>query len=340
MKLSSSAAHEAMQTADFVPSGLPLKRLVVLMICFLVCGCASALKPHPVRSGLSYTRKVDIRYNGFRRSYRLHVPSHWDSSKSLPLVIVIHGAFETARSMEKHTGFSDLSDREDFFVLYPNGIGIFGLLQHWNAGHCCGKAASDNVDDIGFIETAIEDAGRIVNVDRRRIYMVGFSNGGMLTHRFASERSNLLAAIAPLAASIGGRSGPEVPLWRIKKSESPVPVIILHGLKDKAVPYEGGYAKGKVGGREYLSVETSAEFWRKHNRCHARPEVASLYGGGISRRTWRDTGDRVQVQLHTLNDWGHVWPGPHFTDALPADHPLHGYDAAKVIWQFFKAYSR
>jgi polyhydroxybutyrate depolymerase len=325
---------------DRIPFIFRLKRLLALLICFLFCGCAPALKPNKFESGLSYTRKLNIRYNGLRRSYRLHVPARWNSSKTLPLVIVIHGAFETARSMEKHTGFSDLSDREDFFVLYPNGIGIFGWLQHWNAGHCCGKAAADNVDDVGFLEMAIEDACRAVNVDRRRIYMVGFSNGGMLTHRFASERSNRLAAIAPMAASIGGRSGPEEPLWRIKKPESLLPVIIFHGLKDKAVPYKGGFAKGKVDGREYLSVETSAEFWRKHNRCDPQPEVASLYGGGITRRTWRNREDKVQVQLHTLNDWGHVWPGPHFTNALPADHPLKGYDAARVIWQFFKDYRR
>jgi polyhydroxybutyrate depolymerase len=68
------------------------------------------------------------------------------------------------------------------------------------------------VNDVGFIEMAIEETCRIVNVDRRRIYMVGFSNGGMLTHRFGSEHSNRLAAIAPMAASIGGSSGPEVPL--------------------------------------------------------------------------------------------------------------------------------
>jgi polyhydroxybutyrate depolymerase len=317
-----------------------LKRLFVILGCFLLCGCTPVLKQNHLKSGLSYTRHLNIRYNGLKRSYRLHVPARWEPSKTLPLVVVIHGAFETARSMEKQTGFSDLADTENFFVLYPNGIGIFGWLQHWNAGHCCGKAASDDVDDVGFIEQAIEDACRIVNVDRGRIYMVGFSNGGMLTHRFGSEHSNRLAAIAPMAAAMGGRSGPEAPFWRITPPESPLPVIIFHGLKDQAVPYEGGFAKGKVGGREYLSVGASAEFWLQHNRCEPEAEVVSLYQGSVIRSTWRGCRDNVQVQLHTLNDWGHVWPGPYFTDALPADHPLHGYDAARVIWRFFKEHRR
>lgn len=316
------------------------KRLIALLICFLLCGCTPILKPNHLKSGLSYTRHLNVSYNGFQRSYRLHVPVRWDLSKKLPLVVVIHGAFETARSMEKQTGFSDLSDSENFFVLYPNGIGIFGWLQHWNAGHCCGKAVSDKVDDVGFIKMAIEDACRIVNVDRRRIYMVGFSNGGMLTHRFGSEHSKMLAAIAPLAASIGGRSGPEVPLWQVTATDSHLPVIIFHGLKDKAVPYEGGPVGEKPGGREYISVADSTEFWLQHNRCAPRAEVVSLYQGSVVRKTWRDCRGNVQVQLHTLNNWGHVWPGPYFTDALPADHLLHGYDAAKVIWQFLKNYQR
>jgi len=317
-----------------------LKNLVALLVCFLICGCTPALKPDHLKGGLSYTHHLAIRYNGARRSYLLHVPARWEPSKPLPLVIVIHGAFETARSMEKQTGFSELADRENFFVLYPNGIGIFGWLQHWNAGHCCGKAASDDVDDVGFIGMAIEETCRMVKVDRRRIYMVGFSNGGMLTHRFGSERSNRLAAIAPLASSIGGRLSPETPLWQIKPPESPLPVIIFHGLEDKAVPYAGGFAKGKVGGREYLSVAVSTEFWLTHNRCVPQAEEDSLCQGAIVRSTWSDSQGNVRVQRYTLNSWGHVWPGPYFTDTLQHDHPLHGYDAARVIWDFFKGYRR
>jgi hypothetical protein len=36
-------------------------------------------------------------------------------------------------------------------------FGIMGFLQHWNAGHCCGKTADDNWDDVGFVTAALED---------------------------------------------------------------------------------------------------------------------------------------------------------------------------------------
>jgi poly(3-hydroxybutyrate) depolymerase len=104
-----------------------------------------------------------------------------------------------SRTQDRRSGWSRLADREGFIV-YPEGIGILGFLQHWNAGHCCGKAVEDNWNDVAFIEAAIDGTCRQYAVDKRRIYMIGFSNGGMMTYRFAAERSSLLAA----AASVSG----------------------------------------------------------------------------------------------------------------------------------------
>jgi len=80
--------------------------------------------------------------------------------------------------MENWSGWSQLADREGFIVIYPEGIGLLGFLQHWNAGHCCGKAAEDDWDDVAFIEAAINGVSIQYEIDKHRIYMVGFSNGG------------------------------------------------------------------------------------------------------------------------------------------------------------------
>jgi polyhydroxybutyrate depolymerase len=317
-----------------------MKFMLLIMSGLCLFGCSPMLDKSHLKGGSTYTGKLNIRYNGFLRSYRLHIPTRYEPGRPMPLVVVVHGAFETAQSIEKQTGFSELADREDFIVLYPNGIGLFGWLQHWNAGHCCGKAADDDVDDVGFIAQAIEDAGRYVSIDSHRVYMVGFSNGGMLTHRFGSEHSDRLAAIAPLAASIGGRPGPDVPVWKIPAPQVPLPVIIFHGQKDTSVPYAGGIAKGKRNGREYLGVIESARFWVAHNRCASVADRAILRQGSVIRDTWSNCGDDVQVQLYSLVDWAHTWPGPVFTQSLPPDNPMHAFDAAEIIWQFFKDFRR
>jgi polyhydroxybutyrate depolymerase len=285
-------------------------------------------------------RKTEQRFNGMRRSYRLHIPSGYQPQQAAPMVIVVHGAFSTAKQIEKQTGFSTLADRFGFVAAYPNGIGIFGFLQHWNAGHCCGKAAADGIDDIGFIDETIADARRILNIDPSRIYMVGFSNGGMFTHRYGAERGATLAAIASLAGPAGGRADPQQPEWRIPPPQAPLPVIAFHGTGDDKVPYAGGPGGGKPDGRHYLSARESASIWVAHNRCDPQPVVQKLRGGSVEITRWADCRGGVVVALYTLRDWGHQWPGPFFTGRLDPQAPLHGFDAAAIIWEFFQKHQR
>ena len=136
---------------------------------FLLSGCGSTAGIENPRGGQSYEVKLDEKLQGYKRSYKVHVPRDYDPSRSWPVVVSIHGAFSTADYHELRTGFSRLADQEGFIVLYPNGIGILGWLQHWNAGHCCGKALGENLDDIGFIFRALDDAAGALNIDRQRV---------------------------------------------------------------------------------------------------------------------------------------------------------------------------
>jgi len=314
--------------------------IALLALCLWSGGCTASLPKGRVTGPKTYRNSVDIHLNGFRRTYLVHVPAGYDAQKRYPLVVVIHGAFDTAAGIEKISGFSKLADREGFIALYPNGFGIFGFLQHWNAGHCCGKAAADNLDDVGFIAKTIEDASRQLSIDHHRIYMVGFSNGGMLTYRFAAERGDLLAAAAPLAASIGGRPSALSPEWRISEPVAPLPLVYFHGLADDDVRFEGGISLHRKGTRTYWSVEKSIAFWVERNGCRPNPEMRRLYRDGISLTLWSQCSDDAEIALYLLKDWGHVWPGKYFTKDLEGDHPLKNFDAAEVIWHFFKRHRR
>ena len=211
--------------------------IVVLIACqFSTVAPPFCLRTKRLVGPKTYQGAVDIRLNGFRRTYLVHIPPGYRPEIPLPLVVVIHGAFDTAAGMEKFSNFSRLADSENFIVMYPSGFGILGFLQHWNAGHCCGKAADDNLDDVGFIAAAIEDISDRLKIDSDQIYMAGFSNGGMLVYRFAAERGELLAAIAPLAASAGGKSAEDAPQWHIPDPVQPLSVITIHGLADDDVP--------------------------------------------------------------------------------------------------------
>jgi len=314
------------------------RRLLLLALTIFVSACATFPQAGQVKGSATYDVAMEYSTGGFQRSYRLHVPAGYDGARALPLVVVVHGAFDNARGIEKFSGFSRLADRENFIVLYPNGIGILGWLQHWNAGHCCGKAAEDNIDDVGYLAAAIEDVTAKLAVDRRRVYMVGFSNGGMLTYRFAAEKGDLLAAAAPMAASAGGRASSTVPEWRIADPVTPLPLLVIHGLADDDIPYAGGRSEHRGGERTYWPVEASIRPWIDRNGCKGPPAQSSLNHGAVRVRHWKACRDKATIVFYGLENWGHVWPGPYFTGDLPVDDPLRNFDAAEIIWEFFRQF--
>ncbi len=309
--------------------------LTVLVFSGLLTGCTPALPQFPTKGAVTYKAAVDMRFHGFRRTYLVHLPPAYDPERLLPMVVVVHGAFDTAGGMERFSGFSDLADEENFIALYPNGIGILGYLQHWNAGHCCGKAAADGIDDVTFLSTVIEDACARLAVDRRRIYMVGFSNGGMMTYRFAAERGDLLAGIAPLAASAGGRPDRRSPQWAIPAPVKPLPVLVIHGLADDSVPFEQGDGPVRQDEREYWPVMQSLGIWLASNGCPATPAMHNERQGRVHVATYDHCHDGNNVVLYTIEGWPHIWPGRYFTSDLDPGDPLYNFDAAQIIWAFF-----
>ncbi len=306
----------------------------------LAAGCRSGLPAGPKIAPGPYREKLDLRAGLFRRAFTVHVPAGFDGKGPLPLVVAVHGAFDSAAGMEKASGFSRLADREKFFVLYPEGMNLFGFLGHWNAGHCCGKAAADGVDDVSFVAEAIERVCRRLPVDRTRIYMAGFSNGGMFTYRFAAEKGDLLAAAAALAASAGGRPSAEAPFWRLPEPVAAVPILSIHGLSDRYVPFSGGGSAARGGGRRYLPVEDSLKIFIDRNRCRRRIDEPELYGGRVHRTAWLDDGGDEAVVLYRIEGWGHVWPGPEFTRTMPEGKGIEDFDAAGIVWSFFRRHRR
>lgn len=309
---------------------------VLLIFSMALQACVASFKTGHAQGPKTYKILLSERFDDYRRSYLLHIPEGYAPETARPLVVVIHGAFDTAKGMEKVSGFRQLADRENFAVLYPEGIGIMGFLQHWNAGHCCGKAAEDGWDDVGFVAAAIQDASARIKIDPARIYMVGFSNGGMLTHRFAAERGDLLAAAAPMAASIGGRPSGDAPEWHIPKPNAPVSIIAFHGGDDDEVPFEGGISPNHNNTRSYWSVERSMQFWALENGCAVKRTDEGMLEGYVQVTSWTGCQKKKEVVLYVLKNWGHIWPGRYFTGSLKETHPLKNFDAAEIIWEFFK----
>lgn len=323
-----------------------LKNYSIITISFLfisfpvILSCQSHLSVRTISPGKTYLEKTGFKTGRFSRSYLIHVPSGYTPANQYPLVVMLHGAFSTAGEMEEKTGLSTLADREDFLVLYPNGIGIMGFLQHWNAGFCCGKAMADDIDDVGFITYAIDDVCQKLSVDRSRIYMSGYSNGAMMACRYVSAHPEKIAAVAVLAGAIGGRSGPEVPFRRVKDVTGPMPAIIFHSSGDTHIPLGGGQNPDKKSEREFLPLTELKDYWIRSNQCGGTVAREALFGGKVVREQWTDCMPGGNVTLLVIDGWPHIWPGRFFTDELEAGNALKGFDAAEIMWDFLKDISK
>ena len=306
----------------------------------LLAGCMATLPEISEPAAGSYRVSTGITYNLSDRTFLLHVPPDYTTKTPLPLVVVLHGAFNSGSQTETETGFSALADTKRFLVAYPEGIGIFGLFQHWNAGHCCGKAASSQVDDVSFVAEVISNVRQRFAVDPTRIYMAGMSNGGMLTYRFVTERTGDLAAAAVVSAAIGSTTDNGMQPWHLQQPEKSFPIIGFHGLADETIPFNTVPVPTTNGKRLFLPVTDAIDFWQNANDCEATPVASISNNGSVKHLAWKNCQEGSSLEFVLLKGWGHQWPAPFFTSQLAADHPLRGFNATKQIWEFFSRFQR
>lgn len=277
-------------------------------------------------------------HGGLRRSYIVHVGVSCDREVPAPLVIVLHGGGGNGAGMVKLTNFNAVADREGFIVVYPDGID-----RHWNDGRGVEwyRAHTQDVDDVGFISALIDELSRKLNIDVRRVYATGISNGGMMSYRLGCELSDKIAAIAAVTASLAVNKVRE---WSPSR---PMPVMIIAGTADPLVPWEGGDIRFR--GRTYgtlVSLPDTVRFWVEKNGCAARPAVRRLPdsapddGTTVRREAYSGCRGGAEVVLYMVEGGGHTWPGGlQYLPERIIGKTSREFDASEVIWQFFKMHS-
>ena len=149
-----------------------------------------------------HTRTLE--HDGRTRSYLVHVPPKYDPKRPTPVVLAFHGGGQQRlEQMVRFCGLNEKADKEGFIAVYPNGTGRLEQMLTWNGGNCCGYAMWNNVDDVGFTRALLDDLAKVANVDAKRVFATGISNGGIMCYRLASELSDRIAAIAPVSGTMG-----------------------------------------------------------------------------------------------------------------------------------------
>jgi polyhydroxybutyrate depolymerase len=280
---------------------------------------------HPLAAQADVEQRRTLEVAGVRRSYLLAVPSASARVGPLPLVLVFHAAGGNGRGIARHTGFSRLAARDGFIAVYPDGVG-----GRWSDGRLPGGR-----DDVGFVRALIDTLGGELDIDRRRIYATGISNGAMFTHHLACELPGVLAAIAPVAgalpAAVAERCG----------TAPPVSVISFQGTADRSMPYAGS---ATLRGGPVLSATESASFWARAAGCSTPavqdPPTDSVTDGTRLRRTaWQGCTEGREVVLYAIEGGGHTWPGGPAV-AARVGRASREVDATSTIWEFFQRHPR
>ena len=267
------------------------------------------------------------------RGYMVYRPASAASGKPLPLVIVLHGMNGSGLVMSMFSGFNELAEKNNFIVMYPDA---FGPL--WNDGRVDMDSISfrTGVDDVQFIIQLVDSMVAISEVDPKRVYAAGFSNGGMMALRLGIAASDRIAAVA----SVAGLMPKHLSLVRPSR---PVPFLMIHGTEDKTVPWGGGVLmRGKKKRGEVLSVLDTVSYWVRNDGCTSQVSVKILpdretRDGTVSFLvTYGCPDPDNEVLLVSIQGGGHTWPGAEkYLPELNAGKISRDFNASQFIWEFF-----
>ena len=282
-------------------------------------GCALESAPAEGQDTLT------VRQGAESRSFTLALPEIADPAEQLPLLLAFHGTSGQAESFLTQTRLGEAATGRGMAVLAPQAEGSPAA---WAIPGVAG------LDDVAFVQTAIEQAGQLLCLDPARVYATGISGGAAMSAYFACA-SERVAAIAPVAG---------VGLLRVCPDGPPVSVLAFHGDMDPIAPFsvDAEYTALTAGSFYIGDVREVMTGWGARESCKPQPKVEVLGDEALDYR-WLGCRTGSDVELVVLAGGGHTWPG-----ADPAPPEVESFvgatseavDATEQMLDFFDAHPR
>lgn len=290
--------------------------LLVGLICLPLLVAFTAAASHQIRR----RNNGGILSSGEQREYLLYVPKSYDSSRPAPLVISMHGAGGWPALQRDVSRWNRLADRHGFIVVYPSGVDGTGP-RIWRV-----QPGSGLAKDVRYIEDLIDALEASYDIDPRRIYANGLSNGGGMSFVLSCALPDRIAAIGMVAAA-------QTLPWEWCADPEPVPMITFHGTADSIVPYGGGTSW--VGPMTFPDIPTWTENWAGRNRCKGG-SFETAVAKDVTRRDYDGCVNGADVVLYTVEGGGHTWPGGEPLPEWFAGPTTSEIDASELMWEFFQ----
>lgn len=195
----------------------------------LVLALAALVSLAPL--ALAAPETLTVKAGRTSREVILYAPA--PSQEPVPVVMVFHGGGGGAEWMaNKSRELTRTLTEAGYAVAYMNGSSRRDgeKLRTWNAVHCCAYAAKARINEAAYADAAVEALDTRLGIDRTRIFLMGHSNGAMLTYRLAGAMQTAPRAIAPVSGAIFADQ-PDVP--------GRTSIFMYHAVDDEVLSYDG-----------------------------------------------------------------------------------------------------
>lgn len=189
-------------------SKITLLLLFVLSVLHLGCKDDAPANPDNFDKGQN---RFTLTVEAIEREYYVHVPEEYTGDTSTAVVFMLHGTSGNGLDMWTRSGWKEVGETENILTVYPSSLRYCIIdpvdgqknTTKWNSQPAEWLFCQSETprDDIQFLSEVIADLKVRFNVDAKRIYLVGFSNGGQMAARCSIELSYQLAAIVSNASS-------------------------------------------------------------------------------------------------------------------------------------------
>ncbi len=273
--------------------------------------------------GVTYFRTTTV-YQGYSRSTLYFKPTTTSSSKA-PLMVMLHYNGGNGEAMAYLTEVQELVRDYGIWVALPDVAD-----GNWHDD----PSDTSSIDDVGFLTQLIDDSVARYPVDAKRVSMTGFSDGAMMTLRYACDRPQKIAA----AAAVSGVMLKTL----VSVCGSPAlatPMALINGTADTIVKYTPSkYAIA-------LSAPDSAKHWARINGCPSAPKTTQLPnlsttdGTTVKLDAWLGCATGNAVEFYTVTNGGHTWPGSPYNLSYQGKTTFD-IDGTRTVWEFVKRFTR
>lgn len=308
---------------------------VVTCITFVVAARIGARdSAFPAKGSIATAQSRSLVFNGEKRTYLIQ-PVHQEGRH--PVVILLHGGDSDATHVWVETSLPTIAARDSFIVVAPNA----SRNKHWNDGRSTvGEGKPSKADDVGYLKALIST---IVTRDEGAadaVFMVGVSNGGIMTMHFVCAAGQLLRAAGNVVSNLPLK---EVPACSAGK---PLPWISINGDADPRMVFKG-YAEGtRINGRPQaglMSADETFAFFADKAHCSSHvlvemlPDIDPSDGSTAEKRVRAGCAGGTTSTQYVLHNAGHNWPGLaiDLKRARQLGRANEDIDAGTVIWEHF-----